>query len=141
MLMRDVLQSIAEGMTLGVKAGVDAEVLWEGIRRGLFGKQMILHAALPRTAFKGSYESPTYTQALAQKDVSLAIDLAREFNVPLPITSIVEQINIQAMGRGWGGKDSSVSFILQEEAAGVEVRAPNIDIEKAAKYISIHPES
>jgi len=138
-LMRDVTQAIAEGMTLGVKAGVDAEVLWEGIRRGLFGKQMILHASLPRTAFRGNYESPTYTLALAQKDVSLAVDLARELNVPLPITSIVEQVNIQAMGRGWGSKESSVSFILQEEAAGVEVRAPNIDVEKAARYISIHP--
>lgn len=140
MLMRDVTQAIAEGMTLGVKAGVDAEVLWEGIRRGLFGKQMILHSALPQTAFRGSYDSPTYTLALAQKDMSLAIELAREVRVPLPISSIVEQVNLQAMGRGWGNRDSSVSFVLQEEAAQVEVRAPNIDVARASKYISIHPE-
>ena len=140
MLMRDVTQAIAEGMTLGVKAGVSAEVVWEGIRRGLFGKQMVLHAALPKTAFRGAYESPTYTLALAQKDITLAMDLARELNVSLPVSSIVEQINIHAMRRGWGARDSSVSFVLQEEAAGAEVRAPNIDTEKAARYISIHPE-
>ena len=42
-LMRGVFQVIAEGMTLGVKAGVDAEILWEAVRRGLFGKMNPLH--------------------------------------------------------------------------------------------------
>lgn len=140
MLMRDLTQAIAEGMTLGVKAGVEAEVLWEAIRRGLFGKQMLLHVALPQTAFRGNYESPSYTLALAHKDMTLAMELAREFSVPLPISSIVAQVNIHAMGRCWGAKDHSASFVLQEEAAGVEVRAPNIDAEKAARYISIHPD-
>lgn len=140
MLMRDLTQAIAEGMTLGVKAGVDAEVLWEGIRRGLFGKMMTLHVSMPRTALRGEYDSTTYTQALAAKDMTIAIDLAKELGVPLPIGSVVEELNNEALKRGWGARDSSVSFILQEEAAGVEVRAPNIDVEKAAQYISIHPD-
>jgi len=36
--------------------------------------------------------------------------------------------------------DSSVTFLLQEEAAGVEVRAPDVDPEKAARFISTHAE-
>ena len=31
-------QAIAEGLTLGVKAGVDAETLWECVRRGSTGR-------------------------------------------------------------------------------------------------------
>ena len=140
MLMRDLVQIIAEGMTLGVKAGVDAEVVWEGIRRGLFGKMMVLHNSMPRTSFRGVYEPTTYTMALSRKDIGLATEIGRDFNVPMPVSNLVEQICIQAMNRGWGQKDSGVIFAIQEEAAGVEVRALGIDLEKAAQYISTNPD-
>lgn len=139
MAMRGLLQIIAESMTLGVKAGVDAETLWDGIRRGLFGKVSTMHRTLPQTSLRGEYDNPSYTLALAHKDQVLATALGREFNVPLPVANLVEQTLVQAMNRGWGMKASSVPFVLQEEAAGVEVRAPNIDPEKAQSYISIHP--
>lgn len=138
-LMRGVFQVIAEGMTLGVKAGVDAEILWEAVRRGLFGKMNPLHVTLPATVFRGQYEPASYTLALALKDIALATSLAREFKVPMPVANLVEQVNIQAVNRGWGQRSSSVSFLLQEEAAGVEVRA-DIDPKKAARYITTHPE-
>ena len=48
---------------------------------------------------------------------------------------------IEAMNRGgWGDRDSSITFRLQEEAAGVEVRAPAVDPGKAATFVSTHPE-
>jgi hypothetical protein len=31
--------------------------------------------------------------------------------------------------------------VLQEEAARIEVRAPEVDPEKAARFISTHPEN
>jgi hypothetical protein len=57
----------------------------------------------------------------------------------MPVANLAEQIAIQGMNRGWGQLDSSVTFQLQEEAAGVQVRAPHVDPEKAAKFISTHP--
>lgn len=139
-LMRGVYQVMAEGMTLGVKAGVDAEILWEAVRRGLFGKMNPLHVSLPQGAFRGQYDSATYTLDLALKDLALATELAREFRVPMPVANLVEQINIEAVNRGWGQRSSGIPFVLQEEAAGVQVRA-NIDAEKAARYITTHPEA
>src|SRR5712692_2445156 len=139
MAMRGLLQIVAESMTLGVKAGVDAETVWDGIRRGLFGKMSTLHRTLPQTSLRGEYDHASYTLALAYKDQVLATSLGREFNVPLPVANLVEQTLVQAMNRGWGPKASSVPFALQEEAAGIEVRAPNIDLEKAQRYITIHP--
>jgi len=59
----------------------------------------------------------------------------------MPIANLAEQIAMEAINRGWGGQDSSVPFLLQEEAAGVEVRDPNVDYVKAGKFISTHPEA
>jgi hypothetical protein len=36
--------------------------------------------------------------------------------------------------------DSSVTFRLQEEQSGVEVRAPHVDAAKAGRFITTHPE-
>ena len=41
MIGHGVRQAIAEGLTLGVKAGVEAEALWECIRRGSLGLSLI----------------------------------------------------------------------------------------------------
>jgi hypothetical protein len=44
----------------------------------------------------------------------------------------------EGMNRGWGEKDSRITCLWQEEAAGIEVRAPDIDPERAARFISTH---
>jgi hypothetical protein len=36
---------------------------------------------------------------------------------------VAEQIMVEAMARGWGDRDSTAPWLLQEEAAGVQVRA------------------
>ena len=141
MIGHGVRQAIAEGLTLGVKAGVDAEALWECVRRGSLGRMNVLHEGIARTVFRGQYEPASFALALARKDVGLATELGREYDVPMPVANLAEQIAIEAMNRGWGDKDSSVTFTLQEEQAGVEVRAPHVDPAKAARFITTHPDS
>ena len=141
MISHGVRQAIAEGLTLGVKAGVEPEPLWECIRRGAMGRMSGLHEGIPRTMFTGNYQTPSFALALSRKDIGLATDLGREYNVPMPVANLAEQIAIQAMNRGWGEWDSSASYIIQEEWAGVEVRAPHVDPEKAARFISTHPDA
>jgi 3-hydroxyisobutyrate dehydrogenase len=139
MIGHGIRQAIAEGLTLGVKAGVDAEAVWECVRRGSVGRMSGLHGGLPATVFRGKYDPPSFALELSRKDIRLATELGREFDVPMPVANLAEQIAIQGMNRGWGQFDSSVTFQLQEEAAGVQVRAPHVDPEKAAKFISTHP--
>ena len=141
MIGHGIRQAIAEGLTLGVKAGVDAEALWECVRRGSVGRMNGLHEALPRTVFQGSFEPPSFALGLARKDIGLATELAKEFDVPMPIANLAEQISIQGMNRGWGDMDSNVTFLLQEEQSGVEVRAPQVDPDKAARFITTHPDA
>ena len=140
MIGHGVRQAIAEGLTLGVKAGVEAEALWECIRRGSLGRMSGLHEGIARTVFTGEFDPPNFALDLSRKDIGLATDLGREFNVPMPVANLVEQIAIQGMNRGWGGRDSSVTFLLQEEQAGVEVRATGVDPVKAGRFITTHPE-
>jgi len=56
--------------------------------------------------------------------VGLATELGREYHVPMLIAAIAEQQLEEALRRGWGDKDSMTFFRLQEERAGVELRAP-----------------
>lgn len=141
MIGHGIRQAIAEGLTLGVKAGVDAEAVWECIRRGAVGRMSGLHEGIPRTVFRGTYEPASFALALARKDIGLATELGREFNVPMPMANLAEQIAIEGMNRGWETQDNSVLFVLQEEAAEVQVRAPHVNPEQAAKFISTHPET
>ena len=141
MIGHGVRQAIAEGLTLGVKAGVEAEALWQCVRRGALGRMSSLHEGIPRTVFRGSFEPPSFLLSLARKDISLATELGREFDVPMPVANLAEQMAIESLNRGWGDMDSSITFLLQEEAAGVEVRAPEVDVERAARFISTHPEA
>jgi len=73
--------------------------------------------------------------------VALATELGREFDVPMPMTNLAEQFAIEAMARGWGHLDNNVVFRLQEEAARVEVRAPQVDPERASRFITTHPDA
>ena len=154
MIGHSVRQAIAEGLTLGVKAGVEPEAVWECMRRGSLGRMRVLHEGLVRSMFRGEYEPASFALNLAYKDISLATELAREYDVPMPMTTLAEQIALQAMNRGWGDQDSSITVVLQEEQSNVEVRAPHsrrskkptqalaegIDPDRAGRFISTHPD-
>jgi 3-hydroxyisobutyrate dehydrogenase len=113
---------MAEGLTLGVKAGVRPEALLEAIRGASFGQGLMLSQMIPNVIFKGDFDTVRFACKLARKDIGLATALAREYDVPMPMAAVAEQIMMEAMARGWGDKDSTAPWMLQEEAAGVQVR-------------------
>ena len=119
MITLAVRQVVAEGLTLGMKAGLDLEALMEAGSRMILGTQ---REGLERTVFRGEFEPPSFRQALARKDIALANELARELSIPMPVANIVEQVAIQCGNRGWGDMDTHVIYRLQEIAAGVEIR-------------------
>jgi 3-hydroxyisobutyrate dehydrogenase-like beta-hydroxyacid dehydrogenase len=114
---------IAEGLTLGVKAGVRPQALLEALKGGAFGQGLVLTQVLPEIVFKGDFDTVRFALRLARKDMALATELAREYNVPMALAALAEQMLVEAMARGWGDKDFAAPFMLQEERAGVQVRA------------------
>jgi 3-hydroxyisobutyrate dehydrogenase len=115
---------LAEGFTLGVKAGVDPEALRQAVVGGAVGQGLMLNYVMPNIVFKGDFDTVRFALKLARKDIGLATQLGREFDVPLKVANIVEQEFVEALARGWGERDSSAPFTLQEERAGVKVRRP-----------------
>ena len=71
---------------------------------------------------------PASRLRLAHKDVSLALELGREYGVPMSVGNIAHQELTSALNRGWGDMDSRVAMKLQEERAGnIEVRIAKPD--------------
>ena len=80
---------------------------------------MDVETALRRNGFSGEQ-----LLKLAHKAVTLATDLGREIGVPMRIANLTYADMTEALNRGWGGRDSRVPMLLQEERAGVEIKVP-----------------
>jgi len=118
-----VAQVVAEGITLGVKAGVPPERLLEAIRGGAYGRGGGgIGQSMENIIFKAAWDTPRFALALARKDIGLATDLAAELGVPMPLANLAEQYLVECLNKGWGGKDMSAAWMLQEERSGVTVR-------------------
>jgi 3-hydroxyisobutyrate dehydrogenase-like beta-hydroxyacid dehydrogenase len=114
---------LAECWTAGVKAGIDAATLFAVFKEAALGHMMSMKVRLPSTWLAGDFD-PRFSLALAKKDLGLALDLARETGTPMRLAALCEQELIEAVGRGWAGRDASIAALLQEQRAGVEVRLP-----------------
>jgi 3-hydroxyisobutyrate dehydrogenase len=118
-------QVTAECFTAGVKAGVDAEVLWEVVRNGITCAGSEINNTMRNTWLRGEFDTGTGFLRTHYKDTALAAEIGRENGVPMAHTELTLERLTAALDRGWGGRDSTVSLLLQEELAGVEVRIPD----------------
>ena len=109
---------MAECMTMGVKAGLDPLPLWEAIRTGAAGRMRSFDNIANRF-MRGKLDPPNFALRLVHKDISLAMQLGRENNVPMRLCTLVHQDITEALNRGWGGRDSQSFLLLQQERAGV----------------------
>jgi 3-hydroxyisobutyrate dehydrogenase len=114
---------MAECWTVGVKAGIDAETIVRVFNEAALGNMMSLKVRLPATYLSGDF-APRFSLALARKDLGLALELARQTDTPMRFAALCEQELVEAMARGWAGRDASIALTLQEERAGVTVRLP-----------------
>src|SRR5437763_2700673 len=118
-----VQQAVAEGLTLGTKAGIQPDKLLEAIRGGAYGRSGGgVGPNLEQTTLQGDWDRPRFALALARKDLGLATDLASELGGPIPLAAMAEPALIECLNRGWGGKDMTAAFALQEDRAQVQVR-------------------
>jgi 3-hydroxyisobutyrate dehydrogenase len=68
------------------------------------------------------YDPPAFALKLAHKDVTLAVTMGRELNVPMRFCNLaLEEMN-EALNRGWENLDSRVPMKLQLERAGVQIK-------------------
>ena len=117
-----ILQTaIAETFSMGVKAGVEPLALWQAVRQGALGRRQTFDG-MAQNYLPGRFDPPDFALRLARKDVSLAVEVGREFDVPMRLANLTMAELTEALNRGWGQRDSRVAMLLQEERAGAEVR-------------------
>src|SRR5204862_2270122 len=119
----------ARTFPMGTKAGGDRLVLWEGVRDGAVGRRQTFDG-VTQQFLPAHFDPPDFALRLARKDVSLAVEVGREFNVPMRLANLTLEELTEAMNRGWGQRDSRVAMLLQEERAGVDVHVPKEKIQE-----------
>jgi len=125
-----VQTALAETFTMGVKAGVDPLALWQAVRQGAQGRRGTFEG-LAQHLLPGNFDPPDFALRLARKDVTLAVQVGREFEVPMRLANMTLEELTEAMNRGWGNRDSRVAQLLQEERAGIEVRVAPEKLQQA----------
>ena len=68
-----------------------------------------------------SYDPPDFALRLARKDMDLACQVGRQYDVPMKLANLALSEMTEALNRGWGDRDSRVAMTLQEERAAVKV--------------------
>lgn len=121
MLVGAIAASIAESFVLGVKAGADVETMAKIIGVSA-GANWQLSAQFPLRAFNGSFQ-PGFMTDLLHKDLGLALDLAAENQVTLPVTALSRQLYEMVRASGYGRDDYTSLLKVLEQMAGVKVRS------------------
>jgi 2-hydroxy-3-oxopropionate reductase len=114
------IATVGEAFSLGVKAGLDPQVIYQAIRGGLAGSS-VLETKAPMIF--GRNFKPGFKIRLHQKDLKNALSTAKDLGVPLPLTSLVQQILISLVTDGRGDEDHSALATFFEKMAKVEIKS------------------
>jgi len=108
--------AMAEALALGAKAGMDLDLLHQALAGGL-ANSAVWERRGP-LAIKGDYKAG-FRIRLHHKDLSIALDAARELGVSLPGTAQVRELYRAMMNNGEGELDHSALTLLLRRWAGL----------------------
>lgn len=111
----------AEALAMGVKAGLDPQVMCDIINAST-GRNSATQDKFPRSVLPGTFDFG-FATALAYKDVRLCVDEAENLGVPMVAGSLVRQMLAATNARFGPDSDFTSMVRLIEEWAGVEIRS------------------
>ena len=109
--------TVAEGLTLGIKAGLDMEKVIAAISGGAASSWVLHNRGI--NVVNNTYPLG-FRVRLHHKDLKIALDTARELEVTLPATALVAQIENGLIARGYGDDDVSAIGRSIREQSGLE---------------------
>jgi 3-hydroxyisobutyrate dehydrogenase-like beta-hydroxyacid dehydrogenase len=110
----------AEALVFGTKAGADPKVLLDVIGTS-FGGSTMLNRNTP-LVLQRKFD-PATSIRLILKDLGVIRELGGEIDTRLLMTSLAEQLFIEARAQGYQDNDMSAMVLPLEQIAGIEVRA------------------
>lgn len=118
MILGNLLQAFNESFVLATKAGVDPEAMLD-ILNNSAAKSGLIALKAPMV-FQRDF-STNFSVKWLEKDMQLMLESAAELNVPLPVTSLSQQMFRAAIAKGYGEDDICGSIRLLEDLTGVVV--------------------
>ncbi|UCH27586.1 MAG: NAD(P)-dependent oxidoreductase [Trueperaceae bacterium] len=109
--------AVAEGMALGLAAGIDLEAAHRALSGGAAGSWILTNRA--QNMIENRYPLGFRTR-LHRKDLNIALDAAKELGVAIPISAYIEQLETSLVKRGFGEEDVSNIARIVREQAGLE---------------------
>ncbi|MEZ6070574.1 MAG: NAD(P)-dependent oxidoreductase [Pirellulales bacterium] len=113
-----IMALIGEGMTLARAAGVDLDELISVVETSS-GGSTLFSARARKFVYEGHYQ-PGFMTRLLQKDLTLALDIARGLGVPTPLASAAWQQYAEAINAGYADEDFASVAKICARAAGLE---------------------
>ena len=108
--------AFSEGILLAEKSGIDRKTAVEVFNNSVIASPMLQYRG---SMVLGLPDEAWFTVTLMQKDVSLALEMGRRLNVPLPTTAVTNEFLTAARGSGLGDKDFAAVFNLLAQLSGV----------------------
>jgi len=110
----------AEAMVLGMKAGLDPQLIYDLITPGA-GNSRIFELRVPMMV-KNNYKNPTMKIDIWDKDMQVIGGYARKIKVPTPMFDASKPIYLKAQKSGLGAQDTAAVCAVLEKMAGVKRR-------------------
>jgi 3-hydroxyisobutyrate dehydrogenase-like beta-hydroxyacid dehydrogenase len=111
----------SEAMAMGVKAGLDPQVLLDIINAGS-GRNSATQDKFPRSILPGTFDFG-FATGLSYKDVRLCVDEAEALGVPMVVGAAVRQMLAVTQAKFGAQSDFTCIAKVLEEWAGVEIRS------------------
>jgi 3-hydroxyisobutyrate dehydrogenase-like beta-hydroxyacid dehydrogenase len=117
-LIISAIEAMAEAFTLAQKNGIDRTQVAE-----LFGQTLFacpIYQNYGRMIAQEQYEPAGFKLALGLKDIELALQTAKESQMPMPVASLVRDRLISAIAKGRGDIDWTGLALGVSEEAGLK---------------------
>jgi 3-hydroxyisobutyrate dehydrogenase len=114
------IASACEAMALGIRVGVDPNVLYEVISNSA-GASWMFQNRVPHI-LAGDY-TPLSAVNIFVKDLGIVLDSAKQLTFPLPITSTAHQMYLMAGAAGYGLEDDSAVVKVFQQLSGIPLPA------------------
>ena len=110
--------AMMEGVVLGRKAGIDANIIYEVVKASSGGSkalERIQSAIIPRNF------APGFKVQLMNKDLETFTTIAKELHVPISFANVAQRYQQAALAAGLGDQDTTVAFTIIEKLANLKL--------------------
>jgi 3-hydroxyisobutyrate dehydrogenase/2-hydroxy-3-oxopropionate reductase len=119
LILANLMQAFNEGLVLSTKGGISPDLMLE-ILNNSAAKSGLISFKAP-FVFRRDFTTNFSTKWM-HKDIGLALESAQEMGLPMPMTSLTEQIYQAAIAEGYGEDDLCATIRVMERWGGVEVK-------------------